>query len=63
MKIVITLPFIRQTTSFKIYSFLSTITFRFRDQSRLFLFNGVLFAEAIPKELILLCIDYDVAFT
>ena len=25
------------------------------------LFNGVLFAKEIPKEFILLCVDYDVA--
>ena len=45
--------------------FLSTITcqllFRFRGRSRLLPFNGVLFAQEIPKELILLCMDYDVA--
>ena len=49
-----------------IYIFLSTITFQFlfqfRGQRRLLLVNGVLFAQEIPKESILLCMDYDVAF-
>ena len=41
----------------KHFSFL----FHFRGRRRLLLFNGVLFAQEIPKELILLCTDYDVA--
>ena len=35
--------------------------FHFRGGTRLFLFNGIVFAQEIPKKLILLCIDYDVA--
>ena len=35
--------------------------FHFRGRKRLLLFND-LFAQEIPKDLILLCIDYDVAF-
>ena len=66
MKIIITLSHIRKTASFYLYIFLSTITFQFlfhfRGQRRLLLFNGVLFAQEILKELILLCMDYDVAF-
>ena len=46
--------------------FLSTITFQFlfhfRGRRRLLLFNGVLFAQEIRKELILLRMDYNVAF-
>ena len=45
--------------------FLSTITFQFLFHStgrmRVLHFNGVLFTQEIPKELILLCMDYDVA--
>ena len=45
--------------------FLCTITFQFlfhfRGQRHLLLFNGILFAKEIPKELILLCMNYDVA--
>ena len=37
--------------------------FHFRDRRRLIVFNGVLlFILEIPSEVILLCIDYDVAF-
>ena len=65
MKIVITLPLIRKTASFEIRIFLCTITFQFlfhfRGRRRLLLFNGVLFSQEISKELILLCMDYDVA--
>ena len=64
MKIIITLPHIRKTCLFKTYTFLSTITFQFSFDVRgwmyLLLFNAVLFAQEIPKELILLCMDYDV---
>ena len=64
MKIIITLPHMRKSASFQIYIFLSTITFPFsfyfRRLRRLFLFNILLFAQEIPKELILLCMDYDV---
>ena len=64
MKIIITLSHIRKTVSFKIFIFLSTIklkfSFHFRGRMRLLLFNGVLFAQEIPKEWILLCMDYDV---
>ena len=35
--------------------------FHFTGRRRLVLCNGVLFAQKIPKELILLCMDYDVA--
>ena len=35
--------------------------FLFRGRRRLFLSNGVLFAQEIAKELIVLCMDYDVA--
>ena len=35
--------------------------FHFRGGTRYFLFNGIVFAQEIPKKLILLCIDYDVA--
>ena len=35
--------------------------FHFRDRRRLILSNDVLFAPEIPKELILLGMDYDVA--
>ena len=35
--------------------------FHFKAQSRILLFNGVLFVPEIPKELILLCLYYDVA--
>ena len=46
-------------------AFLSTITFQFlfhfRGGRRLPLFNGVFFAQEIPKELIPLSVDYDVA--
>ena len=45
--------------------FLSTITcqflFHFRGRRRLLPFNGAFFAQEVPKELILLCMDYDVA--
>ena len=34
--------------------------FYFRRRRRLLLFNGVLFAEEIPMESIVLCMDYDV---
>ena len=55
MKIIITLPYISKIASFQIYIFLSTITFQFlfhfRGRRRLLLFNGVLFAQEIPKEL------------
>ena len=34
---------------------------QFRCKRRFLLFNGVLFALKILKELILLCMDYDVA--
>ena len=65
MKIIITLPHIQNIASFYIYIFLSTITFQFlfhfRGWRHLFLFNGILFAPEIPKELILLCMDYDIA--
>ena len=58
------LPHIRKTASFKIYNFRSTLKFQFlihfRGRRRLPLFNGVLFAQEIPKELILLFMDYDV---
>ena len=48
--------------------FLSTKTFQIlfqillfqRGRRRLLLFNGVLFPQEILKELILLCMDYDV---
>ena len=47
-------------------TFLPIITFQFlfhfRGRRRLFLFNGFLFLQEIPKELILLCMDSDVAF-
>ena len=46
-----------------IYIF-STITFQFSNficRRHLLLFNGVLFAQETPKELILLCMDYDIA--
>ena len=47
------------------YIFLSTITFQFlfqfRSQRRLLLFNGILFAQEVPKESVLLCMGYDVA--
>ena len=59
----IALPLIRKTASLWIYIFLSTITFAFlflfRGQRRLLLFNSTLFAQEIPKEIILLCMDYD----
>ena len=49
------------------YVFPSTLIFQFlfhfRGQRRLLYFNGILFAKEISKELILLCIDYDVALT
>ena len=35
--------------------------FHFSDRRCLFPFNGVLFTREIPKEIIILCIDYDVA--
>ena len=47
-------------------SIFSTITFQFlvhfRGRRRLLLFNGILFAQEIPKGLTLLCMDYDEAF-
>ena len=59
----IALPLIRKTASLWIYIFLSTITFAFlfpfRGQRRLLLFNSTLFAQEIPKEIVLLCMDYD----
>ena len=64
---IIAVPHIRKTASLYIYIylFLSTITFQllfhFRGRRLLFLFNGVLFPQKILKELILLCMDYDVA--
>ena len=64
MKIIFTLDYIKKTTSFKIYIFLFTTTFQFsfpfRDRRRLLLFNGVLSAQESPKELMLLCMNYDV---
>ena len=36
--------------------------FHFRGQTRLRLCNGVSFAQEIPKDLILLCMNDDVAF-
>ena len=49
---------------FLIFIFLSTIKlkflFHFRGRMRLLLFNGILFAQEIPKKWILLCMDYDV---
>ena len=63
MQIIITLPDTRKTAFLKICIFLSTITFQFlfhfRGQMR-FLLNRVLFAQEIPKELIILCMSYDV---
>ena len=60
-----TFPHIRKTASFKIYIFLPTITFQFLfhfgSRRRLLLFNGVLFPQEIPKEIILLCMDYYLA--
>ena len=35
--------------------------FHFEGRQRLLLFNGVLSAQQNPKELILLCMDYDEA--
>ena len=35
--------------------------FYFRGWRRLFPFNGVLFAQEVRNEIILLCMDYDVA--
>ena len=47
------------------YIFFFTRIFQFllhlRGRRRLLLFNGVLFVQEIPMELILLCMDYDVA--
>ena len=61
MKIIIILRHLRKTASFSFYHryfrFYFTIEVR-----RLLLFNGVLFAQEIPKELILLCMDYDIVF-
>ena len=61
----ITLSSIRRITSFQIYGFRFTILlqflFHFRGRSRPFPFNGVLFIQEIPNEIILLCMDYDVA--
>ena len=65
MKIIITLPHVRKTASFQYIFFFLPITFQFlfhfRGGRRLLLFNGVLFAQEIPKEIILLCMDHDVA--
>ena len=36
--------------------------FHFRDRRCLILLNGVLFTKEIPNEIILLCMNYDVAF-
>ena len=59
------IPHLRKPAFFQTYVFPSTKTFQFlfhfRGRRRLLLFNGVLFAQEIPKELILLCTDYDVA--
>ena len=68
MKIIITLSHMRKAGSFLIHIFLSTITFQFSfhfffiSLYRLMVsssFNSVLFAQEIPKELTLLCMDYD----
>ena len=63
MKIIITLPHIRNTAFFPIHIFLSTITFqflfRFRGPRRLLLFITALFAQEIPAEVFLLCMDCD----
>ena len=65
MKIIIALYDIRKTVSFQTHIFFSTITlqllFHFRGPRRL-LFNDVLLAQEITKELILLCMDFEVAF-
>ena len=65
MKIIITLLHIRKTASFGTYNFLSTITFQFlfhfRSRRRVLLCNDVVFSQEIPKELILLYMDYDIA--
>ena len=58
MKIIFVLPHTRITASLTItFQFL----FHFRGRRRLLLFIGALFAQEIPKELILVSMDYDVA--
>ena len=63
MKIIITLPHISKTACFSKHFVLSTIGFQFlfnfRGRKCLLLFNGVLVTQEM--ELILLCMDYDVA--
>ena len=66
MKIIITItPYNKNRFFLNIYIFLSTIRFQFlfhfRGRIRLPFFNGILFGQEIPKELIRLCVDYDVA--
>ena len=52
-------------TFLKILNFRSTIIlqvlFHFRGRRRLFPFNNVLFKQEISNDIILLCVDYDIA--
>ena len=60
MKIIFVLPHTRITASLTItFQFL----FHFRGRRRLLFFIGVLFAQEIPTELILVSMDYDVALS
>ena len=67
MKIIIALSSIRRTASFQKYIFRSTITFQFTLEVEGIFFlsstlhSGIYISQEIPKELILLCMDYDVA--
>ena len=62
MKTIITIPHTKKTVLFKriLFTIIFQFTFHFRGRKRLLLFNGVLLAQDIPKELILLCMDYDI---
>ena len=45
---------------YSIMEYFIQFLFHFRDRRQLFLFHGVSFAQEILKELILLCMDYDI---
>ena len=57
-------PYKKNCFFLNIYIFLFTITFQFLFHFRCWrrppYFNDILFALEIPKDLILLCVDYDI---
>ena len=62
MKVIITLPHIRKITAFEIHNFLiynNALVFISTQKSKaIFPFNGALFTQEIPNEIILFCMDF-----